>query len=122
MVPQTAKLQVALCFKMYQLKSHLENLAPLVQVKDTGTAYGNGAFAMSEILHGAYLGDYEGELLDLEEYYARHPTGTVRSSSVASSSSYCCYSVESSCSSSNHVRCTNLGPPSPTLAPLNRTY
>ena len=58
-------------------------LAPeLVAVRNTGTARGNGAFTQLSIPSGAYLCDYEGELLDLDRYYHRYPTGIVRTSCV----------------------------------------
>ena len=47
------------------------------QVCPTGDGRGNGAFAAKHIPAGAYLGDYEGELLDEAAYWARYPSGVV---------------------------------------------
>jgi hypothetical protein len=110
---------------MYHMTTQLENLVPLVQVKDTGNACGNGAFATSEIPHGAYIGDYEGELLNLEEYYQRYPTGTVRPCCAVSLSSYCCYSMASSCmfkALSTSAAHTPRSSKPHKCCPLNRTY
>lgn len=53
-----------------------------IEVRDTGSIRGNGAYAILEIPQGAYLGNYEGELLSLNAYYARYPAGVVRANSA----------------------------------------
>lgn len=53
-------------------------LAPgSVCVRPTGDARGNGAFAAAPIPAGTHLGDYTGELLGREAFYARYPDGVV---------------------------------------------
>lgn len=59
-----------------------------LQVRDTGTACGNGAFAVERIPQGTYLGNYEGELLGLDAYYERYPSGTVRPLSPTTGGGY----------------------------------
>lgn len=46
-----------------------------VEVKDTGTAKGRGAFAAKVIPKGTKLGAYEGEVLDNKEFFNRYPEG-----------------------------------------------
>ena len=41
---------------------------------------GNGAFAAAPVPAGAFLGEYEGELLDEGAYWARYPDGVVSAS------------------------------------------
>lgn len=44
-------------------------------MKWTGEVKGYGAFAGENISAGTLIGCYEGELLDLEQYYAQYPEG-----------------------------------------------
>ena len=48
-----------------------------LQVRDTGSARGRGVFAVANIPNGSYIGDYEGDILDLLSFYTRYPTGVV---------------------------------------------
>lgn len=52
-------------------------LAHCMQVRLCGDRRGYGCFAVQRIGCGTYLGDYEGELLDEGEFWARYPDGTV---------------------------------------------
>mmetsp|Transcript_5554 Transcript_5554/g.20240 ORF Transcript_5554/g.20240 Transcript_5554/m.20240 type:complete len:354 (+) Transcript_5554:78-1139(+) len=47
----------------------------MIEVRPTGDARGNGAFAVCTIPEGAYIGDYEGEMLSEREYWYRYPSG-----------------------------------------------
>jgi hypothetical protein len=49
-----------------------------LQVRDTCSPRGNGAYAKEPIPAGAHLGEYQGELLGLQEFYERYPAGMVR--------------------------------------------
>ena len=52
-------------------------LAHCMQVRLCGDRRGRGCFAAQRIGTGTYLGDYEGELLDEGEFWARYPNGMV---------------------------------------------
>ena len=64
---------------VHELTFSARRASAVLQVRDTGTARGNGAFASEHIAAGTLLGEYEGELLDLDDFYARYPDGVVRS-------------------------------------------
>lgn len=49
------------------------------QVRPTGDARGNGAYATVLLPKGSWLCDYEGELIGNEEFDRRYPDGVVRS-------------------------------------------
>jgi hypothetical protein len=51
---------------------------PTSQVRPTTDGRGNGAFAAAAIAQGAFLADYEGELLSEAQYWQRYPSGVVR--------------------------------------------
>lgn len=46
-----------------------------VAVRPTGDARGNGAFAQQRIGAGTFIGRYEGDMLDLQSFYARYSDG-----------------------------------------------
>lgn len=48
------------------------------QVQPTTDGRGNGAFATCKIARGAYIGQYEGQLLNEAQYWKRYPSGVVR--------------------------------------------
>ncbi|KAF5831808.1 hypothetical protein DUNSADRAFT_12554 [Dunaliella salina] len=51
--------------------------AGAVQVRPTGDVRGNGAYAVAPIMKGQRVCDYEGELIDVDEYWERYgPSGT----------------------------------------------
>jgi SET domain-containing protein len=44
-----------------------------LDVRDTGTDRGRGLFATAPLSHGAFLGEYTGDVLTHDEYLARYP-------------------------------------------------
>ncbi|KAK9836102.1 hypothetical protein WJX81_001391 [Elliptochloris bilobata] len=50
--------------------------AEAIQVRPCGDECGRGAFALQRIKRGTCIGEYEGELLDEEHFWARYPSGT----------------------------------------------
>uniref|UniRef100_A0A7S3R388 SET domain-containing protein n=1 Tax=Dunaliella tertiolecta TaxID=3047 RepID=A0A7S3R388_DUNTE len=46
-----------------------------VQVRPTGDVRGNGAFAVVPIMKGQRICNYEGELIDVADYWERYPSG-----------------------------------------------
>jgi hypothetical protein len=47
------------------------------KVRPTGDARGNGAFATGTITSGTFICEYEGEMIDEEEFFKRYPDGVV---------------------------------------------
>jgi hypothetical protein len=54
-----------------------------LQVRPTTDGRGNGAFAAAAIAQGAFLAEYEGELLSEAQYWRRYPSGVVRRGRIA---------------------------------------
>ena len=50
----------------------VQSLRESISVRQTSDGRGNGAFATQDIACGVCLGDYEGELLDLKEFFERY--------------------------------------------------
>eukprot|EP00983_Pelagomonas_calceolata_P006013 200453-Pelagomonas_calceolata.AAC.1 len=50
-------------------------LAPAALVRPTGDVRGNGAFAVVPIMKGQRICNYEGELIDVADYWERYPSG-----------------------------------------------
>lgn len=49
----------------------------MLQVRETEDQRGRGAFAAQPISAGTFLGWYEGEILDEQQYWQRYPSGVV---------------------------------------------
>lgn len=90
--PRTCQLCLTACLRrtlrhaqlrgrgLREVQSQAQGPSPVCQpwqVRSCGDRRGRGAFAMQRIERGMFLGDYEGELLDEEQFYARYPSGTV---------------------------------------------
>ncbi len=90
--PRTCQLRLTACLRrtvqhaqlrgrcLREPPSKVQGSSPVCQswqVRSCGDRRGRGAFAVQRIERGAYLGDYEGELLEEEQFYARYPSGTV---------------------------------------------
>ncbi len=48
------------------------------QVRRTTDGRGNGAFATASIVKGAFIGEYQGDMLSEAQYWSRYPSGVVR--------------------------------------------
>eukprot|EP01023_Acetabularia_acetabulum_P055120 TRINITY_DN6337_c0_g1_i5.p1 TRINITY_DN6337_c0_g1~~TRINITY_DN6337_c0_g1_i5.p1 ORF type:complete len:329 (+),score=25.82 TRINITY_DN6337_c0_g1_i5:169-1155(+) len=59
-----------------------------IVVRDTGDGRGNGAFAVEDIVGGSFVGEYQGDLLDLDQFYDRYPEG-VCDYCIGINSQYC---------------------------------